>query len=250
MDGLVQLIIIDSLMASDSESVKLVGMWASSFTHRVQLALKLKAVEFEYVEEDPSGEKSPQLLPHNPIYKNLPVLLHADNSLADSLVILEYIDETWKHSPIMPHPPFERALVRFWSRFVDDKLGPSVGDVFRLTAGGPEQAAAAIEAALSNLQVLEDELRDGFFRGRRFFGGEKMCVLDIVVGCGSYWLWVFEEVAGVKLLDPNRFPRFHSWLQDFEDQKEVKEIMPATHRLLEYAKGLGQMIEKMEKKDG
>jgi glutathione S-transferase len=32
--------------------LKLLGSWASSYTHRVQLALRLKGLEFEYAEED------------------------------------------------------------------------------------------------------------------------------------------------------------------------------------------------------
>ncbi|XP_058107701.1 probable glutathione S-transferase [Magnolia sinica] len=222
----------------DPARVKLLGMWASSYTHRVQLALKLKGVDFEYVEEDLTN-KSPLLLLCNPVHKKVPVLLHGNEPVVESTVILEYIDETWKENPIMPDGPYERAVVRFWSRFADEKLGPAVGDVFRLTG---EEQKAAVDQAFNNLKLLEDELRDGFFKERRFFGGDGIGLLDIVIGCGSYWLWVFEEVAGVKLVDPSTFPRFHSWLQDFEDQKEVKEITPGGNRLLEYAKGLRQMI--------
>jgi hypothetical protein len=37
--------------------LKLLGSWASSYTHRVQLALRLKGLEFKYTEED-LGNKS------------------------------------------------------------------------------------------------------------------------------------------------------------------------------------------------
>ncbi|XP_077234495.1 putative glutathione S-transferase [Tasmannia lanceolata] len=225
----------------DSDRVKLLGTWASSYTHRVQLALKLKGVEFEYVEEDVS-KKSPLLLLNNPVHKKVPVLIHGDKPMAESLVILEYIDETWKDNPIMPENPYERALARFWCRFADEKLGPAVGMVFRSTG---EEQKAAVGQVYENLKLLEDELRDGLFKERRFFGGEKIGVLDIVIGCGSYWLCVFEEVAGVKLVDSEAFPRFHSWLRDFEEQKEVKEIIPPADKLLEYAKGLHQMLMMM-----
>ncbi|XXG52439.1 hypothetical protein AAC387_Pa03g0782 [Persea americana] len=186
-------------MASEGvKNVKLFGTWASSYTHRVQLALKLKGVEFEYVEEDLSN-KSPLLLTYNPVYKKVPVLLHGERAIAESIVILEYLDETWKEKPIMSQDPYQRAIVRFWCRFADEK-------------------------------------------GRRFFGGDEIGLLDIVMGCGSFWLWVFEEVAEAKLVDPEMFPRFHSWLRDFEEQNQVKEIIPATDKLLEYAKSLRQMI--------
>eukprot|EP00268_Persea_americana_P058517 TRINITY_DN7082_c0_g2_i2.p1 TRINITY_DN7082_c0_g2~~TRINITY_DN7082_c0_g2_i2.p1 ORF type:complete len:233 (+),score=44.18 TRINITY_DN7082_c0_g2_i2:80-778(+) len=226
-------------MASEGvKNVKLFGTWASSYTHRVQLALKLKGVEFEYVEEDLSN-KSPLLLTYNPVYKKVPVLLHGERAIAESIVILEYLDETWKEKPIMSQDPYERAIVRFWCRFADEKLGPAVGEVFRLTG---EEQKAAVDRVRDTLKMVEAELTDGFFKGRRFFGGDEIGLLDIVMGCGSYWLWVFEEVAEAKLVDPEMFPRFHSWLRDFEEQNQVKEIIPATDRLLEYAKALRQMI--------
>ncbi|KAG9458540.1 hypothetical protein H6P81_003048 [Aristolochia fimbriata] len=218
--------------------VKLLGAWTSSYTHRVQLALKLKGVEFEYVEED-LRNKSPLLLLHNPVYKKVPVLIYGNDAIAESTVILEYIDETWKQHPLMTDNSSERAKVRFWSHFTDDKLGPAVGDVFRQRG---EEQRAALDEVHRNLKTLEDELVQGFFKGRKFFGGEKMGFLDIVIGCGSYWLWVFEEVVGVKLVDSEAFPRFFSWLRDFEELPEVKEIIPPADKLLEYARGIHQMI--------
>lgn len=101
--------------------LKLFGTWASSYTHRVQLALKLKGLEFEYVEEDLSA-KSPSLLLYNPVHQKVPVLLHGGRPLAESIVILQYIDETWREHPLMPEDPYERAVARFWCHFSDDKV--------------------------------------------------------------------------------------------------------------------------------
>ncbi|CAD5172367.1 unnamed protein product [Musa acuminata subsp. malaccensis] len=219
-------------------SVKLLGSWADSHTHRVQLALKLKGLEFEYQEED-FINPSPALLLHNPVYKKVPALLHGGRSIVESVVILQYIDETWTDNPIMPADPFERAVTRFWCHFTDDKLAPAVGLVFSSSGEGQK---AAVDQVHENLKLLERELKDGAFKGRRFFGGDKIGLLDIVLGCGSYWLAVFEEVMEVKLIDPESFPVFHAWLRDFEEQQEVKETIPAIDRLLEYARGIRQMM--------
>lgn len=98
--------------------VKLFGMWAAPAVRRVEWALKLKGIEYEYIEEDLSN-KSPSLLQYNPINRQVPVLLHNGKPLVESLVILEYIDETWKDNPILLKDPYERAMARIWALYSD-----------------------------------------------------------------------------------------------------------------------------------
>jgi glutathione S-transferase len=108
-------------MASNQEEVKLYGIVGSPFVTRVDIALNLKGVEYKY-EEEKLGNFSDALIKYNPIYKKVPVLVHNDKPISESLVILEYIDDAWKQNPILPSDPYKRALARFWSKFIDDKV--------------------------------------------------------------------------------------------------------------------------------
>ncbi|KAJ0985333.1 hypothetical protein J5N97_003689 [Dioscorea zingiberensis] len=207
------------------EEVKLYGMWASPAVRRVEWALKMKGVEYQYIEED-LAKKSHQLLEHNPINKQVPVLLHNGLPVLESLVIIEYIDETWKGNPILPIDPYQRASARFWATFAETKLLDGTKAIF-LAQG--EEKVKAIKKVEDTLKVLEEELR-----GKKFFGGESIGYLDIVLGWIALWLGVGEEVADYRVLDAIKFPKITSWIENFLHVDLIKENIPDRQHTLEF----------------
>jgi glutathione S-transferase len=112
-------------MAGGGE-MKLLGTWASPWACRVRIALHLKALSYDYVEED-LDNKSDLLLASNPVHKKVPVLIHNGKPISESLVIVQYIDEAFASkggSSLLPADPHERAIARFWAAYVDDKVSP------------------------------------------------------------------------------------------------------------------------------
>ncbi|KAL8167971.1 hypothetical protein V2J09_009470 [Rumex salicifolius] len=203
------------------KKVKLYGVKVSPYSNRVEIALKLKGVDYEFIEEDLQN-KSPNLLKYNPVHKKIPVLVHGNNVVAESQVILEYIEDTWSSgSNLLPQDPYHRALARFWARFIDDKIFQGI---FRVFIMGEEHV---MEQVLESLKIVDRELE-----GKRFFGGEKIGFLDIAANFLGYWMLAVEEVTHTAIVTREAFPAICKWRDEFESRREVKEVLPQREKLV------------------
>ncbi|KAL1330857.1 hypothetical protein HN51_048097 [Arachis hypogaea] len=218
-------------MAEDSGEVQFFGVGGSPYARRVQIALKLKGVKYTYFEED-LRNKSELLLKYNPIYKKVPVLVHNGKPLAESLVILEYIDETWnKNHAILPQHPYDKAMARFWAKFIDEKCIPTV--VKAAWTIQNEEREKAIQEATEALQFIENELKR---YNHKFFGGDTIGLVDIAASFIAYWLPLLEEAADLTLLTVDKFPNLHKWSQEFTNHPVVKDNLPPRNGLLGFYK--------------
>uniref|UniRef100_A0A5B7B9J7 Probable glutathione S-transferase n=1 Tax=Davidia involucrata TaxID=16924 RepID=A0A5B7B9J7_DAVIN len=205
------------MMAEEGQEVKLLGSWYSPFVFRVRWALKLKGIQYEYIEQD-LNNKSSLLLHYNPINKKVPVMIHGGKPIAESLVIIEYMDETWKHNPILPVDPYQKAMARFWAKFIEEKLI----EVMRraLILDGEQQEKEVLQAR-NALEILEEE-----FKEERFLGGDTIGFLDIVLTGMALWLGAIEEVACVTVFDPIKYPKMKRRMDSFLELSMIKESLP------------------------
>ncbi|CAI9265352.1 unnamed protein product [Lactuca saligna] len=209
------------------DEVKLYGAGGSPFVCRVKFALKMKGIKYENFEEDISN-LSANVLKYNPVHKKVPVLLHNGNPIAESLVIVEYIDDVWKGVPILPQDAYDRSVARFWAKFIDDKCNPAAFKVFG--SNGDEKVVAE---ACEQLQMLENELK---VKGTKFFGGDNINLVDIAADFIAYWLGTIEEVTEIKFFTKDKFPKLTEWADEFVNCQFVKEILPPRELLLEFFK--------------
>ncbi|XP_014492610.1 probable glutathione S-transferase [Vigna radiata var. radiata] len=216
-------------MATNQEEVKLLGVVGSPFVCRVHIALKFKGVEYKFLEEN-LGNKSELLLKYNPVHKKVPVLVHGEKPLAESLVIVEYIDETWNNNPILPSDPYQRALARFWAKFIDDKVvGAAWKSVFSVDEKEREKN---VQEALEGLKFLEDEIKGK----KKFFGGEEIGLVDIGGVFIAFWIPIIQEIAGLQLFTSEKFPNLYKWSQELMNHSVVKEVLPPREPLFAFFK--------------
>ncbi|CAN1169291.1 Probable glutathione S-transferase [Linum perenne] len=210
---------------AETEEVKLFKTWSSLFGLRAVWALKLKGIPYESIDEDLSN-KSESLLSYNPVHKKVPVLLHNGRSISESLVIVEYIDETWSRNPpsLLPADPVQRAAGRFWAKFGDEKVLPSMWKAF--TKEGKEHEEGLTETA-ENFKLLEQELK-----GKKFFRGEEIGIADIALGWIVNLVPVYQEILGLNVLDEERYPSLCEWMHRISDVPAIKESWPPHERLV------------------
>ncbi|OAY70740.1 glutathione S-transferase U10-like [Ananas comosus] len=203
------------------KEVKLHGYVKSGYSTMVHYALRLKGVCYEYVEEDLKN-KSEELLSLNPVYKKVPVLVVDGRPIAESLIILEFVDEVWKdNNPFLPQDPYERAKVRFWAQFFYQKLVPG-GYAIRNSEGEARKKAA--EEFVDSLIILEEGLRKDLYTGVPFIHGERPGLLDVILSGSHSTFNYLGGLAGVKLLEKERMPILCSSLDAFVELDAIKSM--------------------------
>ncbi|XP_059317859.1 probable glutathione S-transferase [Lycium ferocissimum] len=217
------------------EEVKLHGTSYNLFTYRVIWALKIKGIPFEYIEEEHS-DKGSLIMKYNPAFKRFPILFHGEKALSESMVILEYIEDTWPQNPLLPIDPFDRAMARFWVKFAGDK-GHCVGTMYYTTG---EKQEKAIKETIEMLKMVEEQALGD--QEKNFFGGEKIGIVDMAFGIIPHWLEVIEDIVGVKLLEPHSFPRLLNWVQNFKEEQVIKENLPNRDDMFVFLKNQREIL--------
>jgi maleylpyruvate isomerase len=111
--------------------VKLFSYWRSSCAWRVRIALAHKQLAYEYCAVDLLAGGGEQLgaayRAENPMAQ-VPLLVLEDGSatikLAQSLAIIEYLEERWPEHPLLPAERAERALCRQLAEIVNSGIQP------------------------------------------------------------------------------------------------------------------------------
>jgi maleylacetoacetate isomerase len=105
--------------------MELYNYFRSSASYRVRIALALKGIEYDYLPvhlvkneqlKPPFSEMAPSKL--------VPLLKDGDHLLAQSLAIIEYLDETHPEPPLLPGDALARARVRALSQDIACEIHP------------------------------------------------------------------------------------------------------------------------------
>lgn len=208
----------------------LLDVFGSPFAQRVRIALAEKGLAYERAEQDLAA-KSDLLLRSNPVHAKVPVLLHAGRAVCESLVIVQYLDETWPgERPLLPAAdPYARSRARFWAEYADRVHFCGKRLWARAAADGEkgEEHEAARAEMVGVLRTLDAELG-----AREFFGGEAFGYVDVAVVPFTAWFLTYERYGGFSVEE--ECPGLAAWARRCAPRESVAGNMYAPEKVYEF----------------
>lgn len=169
--------------------MKLYTYFRSSAAFRVRIALNLKAIPCELVPVDLRAPASDQ---HKPDYREVnpqglvPALAAEGTTIAQSLAIIEYLEELHPQPPLLPSSPIDRARVRAMALAVACDVHPlnnlRVLNYLRSPLGHHEEAVNTWYRhwIAEGFRALEQQARQASGDGRHMFGS-SVTIADIYI---------------------------------------------------------------------
>uniref|UniRef100_J3N4B4 GST C-terminal domain-containing protein n=1 Tax=Oryza brachyantha TaxID=4533 RepID=J3N4B4_ORYBR len=96
----------------------------------------------------------------------------------------------------------------------------------------PQEGARAHPRRQARLENALEECS----KGRPFFGGDAVGIIDIALGCQVGWMRASAALSGISIFDPAKTPLLMAWAERFTALDAARASMPEFDRLLAYAK--------------
>lgn len=147
----------------------------SPIARRVWWTLLEKEIPFDPIFVDMRGKQfEPDFLALNPFH-HVPVLVHDDLRLIESIAILDYLDRQFPQNPLSPTEPAALAKMRMVQMVVTNELITQIISV--VNAENQPLSPEKKDYLETCFQFLEEQLAEG-----DYFGGDRPNLADIVTG--------------------------------------------------------------------
>ncbi len=200
---------------------KLLGAFGSPFVRKAYVALTEKGIPFEHEQVIPFGV-SAEYRKLSPLGK-IPAYQDGDKTLADSSVIIAYLERTHPQPALYPSDAYDYARALWFEEFGDGGLAPVMGaKVFFPKVIGPrffkqEPNLAEIQKVVdTEIPPLFDYL-EGEIGDKEFLVANKFTVADI----GVATIFVNYAFAGYGV-DPKRWPKLAAYIERILNRPSFK----------------------------
>lgn len=162
-------------------------------TLRMYLAEKGLELPARQVDVFTGENRQPPYLVHNPAGTTPTLLLEDGTAIAESIAIMEYLEELQPDPPLVGTTPGERALTRQWQRRIELNITENIHNAYHYAEGLArfrDRIPVAPEAAAGLKRVAQDRISwlDGMLDGHTFITGDRFTIADI-------WLYAWLDFA-------------------------------------------------------
>ena len=194
-------------------NVRLYSAKGCPFARRTRMVLHEKGADFEAHEVD-LRNRSEEFLQASPTGK-VPVIVVDGDSLYESNVVNQFLDEVFEQPKLLPEDPKARAYARIWMARADDDFYPQVfvSGMGRERGFSEERISEALEKLRATLSRLDDGLKSNEYLA----GGFSLA--DVAHAGNFVRLHELEEKGVVSLVD---YPNVASWMERVEARESFK----------------------------
>jgi glutathione S-transferase len=204
--------------------LKIYGALLSPFVRKVRCVLTEKQVQYEMIATNPF-DKSAEFLKRSPLGRIPALEDEQGRPLADSTVIVEYLEDRFPTPPVFPKDAYDRGRVRWFDEYADGGMAPSLtAKIFfqrvisaKLIKGGCDEnvVAGALKELPTFLGYLEGELA-----GRQYLVADAFTLADVSVACQLVNL----RHAGVEV-DAGKYPQLAAWFGRIVERPSLKALV-------------------------
>ncbi|EFN81737.1 pyrimidodiazepine synthase [Harpegnathos saltator] len=194
--------------------IRLYGMRFCPYAQRVLLVLDAKQIPYDVVNIN-LKHKPDWLIEKNPLEDVPCIELEGGETLYNSLIIVDYLDEAYPHNKLYPIQPLKKAK----DKILIDRFNEVITTIYKAYRA-PKLEQDLFNEALAKLELFERELAK---RGTAFFGGGKPGMLDFMI-----WPWCERADAmtilqGEQFVIPrDRFLRLLEWRAAMKEDSAVR----------------------------
>ena len=195
---------------------KLYNTQRCPYARRTRIVLYEKGIDFDVHEVDLEN-KSEEFLKASPTGK-VPVVVLDGDSIYESNVVNQYLDEVTDGPRLMPEEAKRRTYARIWMGFADTDLFPPlfVASVGRERGFSEERISEAFEKLKAALEKLEERLKD------RDYLADEFSLADVAHAGNFVRLRELEDKSEVSL---DEYPNVEAWMERLEGRESYKSAV-------------------------
>lgn len=186
------------------------------FAQRTRMVLLEKGVEFSVTEID-LRDKPDWFLEVSP-YGKVPLVKHGGNTLYESAIINEYLDEVYPQVQLLPEDAGAKAIARIWIDYCNTQFIPTY---YRLLMTQDEEKRATLRDKVEDQLRFVEEHGLGKLQGDGpYWMGADLTLVDLTWYPFMERFPVAEHYRGVKI--PDECTRLKAWFATMNERDSVK----------------------------